>query len=156
MSRIVLAIGRVWAVCAWGSWIIVPHRGHLSALTSAILLLPAYLLVSIERGRAEGTRAFVALSVLMLLAVGLQVVPGRFDLVWLYLVVPPIVGLLIGLFRWRTGCRRAARPSFPECAKCGYNLTGNESGTCPECGNPCDLQNLISKESRPDKHRQQE
>jgi hypothetical protein len=23
------------------------------------------------------------------------------------------------------------------CAKCGYNLTGNESGVCPECGTPC-------------------
>ena len=22
----------------------------------------------------------------------------------------------------------------PQCPKCGYNLTGNESGTCPECG----------------------
>ena len=22
------------------------------------------------------------------------------------------------------------------CLKCGYNLTGNESGTCPECGKP--------------------
>ena len=23
------------------------------------------------------------------------------------------------------------------CEKCGYNLTGNISGTCPECGTPC-------------------
>jgi len=23
---------------------------------------------------------------------------------------------------------------FPECPACGYNLTGNVSGTCPECG----------------------
>jgi len=22
------------------------------------------------------------------------------------------------------------------CLKCGYNLTGNTSGTCPECGTP--------------------
>ncbi len=22
------------------------------------------------------------------------------------------------------------------CRKCGYNLTGNESGICPECGEP--------------------
>jgi len=24
------------------------------------------------------------------------------------------------------------------CQKCGYNLTGNESGKCPECGKPCE------------------
>ena len=23
------------------------------------------------------------------------------------------------------------------CPKCGYNLTGNTSGVCPECGTPC-------------------
>jgi hypothetical protein len=23
------------------------------------------------------------------------------------------------------------------CVTCGYNLTGNESGRCPECGSPC-------------------
>ena len=25
---------------------------------------------------------------------------------------------------------------FPTCVKCSYNLTGNLSGTCPECGKP--------------------
>jgi predicted amidophosphoribosyltransferase len=25
---------------------------------------------------------------------------------------------------------------FPQCQTCGYNLTGNESGICPECGEP--------------------
>lgn len=32
---------------------------------------------------------------------------------------------------------RNTRPSSPDmCRKCGYNLTGNVSRTCPECGNP--------------------
>jgi hypothetical protein len=36
----------------------------------------------------------------------------------------------------------ALRVSCPEddgisCRTCGYNLTGNVSGICPECGNPC-------------------
>ncbi len=26
------------------------------------------------------------------------------------------------------------------CQKCGYNLTGNTSGKCPECGTACDVQ----------------
>ena len=38
----------------------------------------------------------------------------------------------------KCGCRfrgpPAMTPNFDECAKCGYNLTGNVSGRCPECG----------------------
>ena len=26
----------------------------------------------------------------------------------------------------------------PECPRCGYDLTGNISGICPECGTPID------------------
>lgn len=33
--------------------------------------------------------------------------------------------------RWREDAKRNAPPS---CAACGYNLTGNISGVCPECG----------------------
>jgi hypothetical protein len=32
--------------------------------------------------------------------------------------------------------RKATRPQVPTCARCAYNLTGNESGVCPECGTP--------------------
>ncbi|MCH7727176.1 MAG: hypothetical protein IH991_11960 [Planctomycetes bacterium] len=40
----------------------------------------------------------------------------------------PTVAFIRGpLRRWRR--RRKGL-----CAKCGYNLTGNESGSCPECG----------------------
>lgn len=39
------------------------------------------------------------------------------------------IGLLILLFR-----KRVPRAAFPECRQCGYNLTGNASGICPECG----------------------
>ena len=28
------------------------------------------------------------------------------------------------------------RRGFPTCGKCGYNLTGNVSGICSECGSP--------------------
>ena len=30
--------------------------------------------------------------------------------------------------------RRRLRHKHGHCSKCGYNLTGNVSGTCPECG----------------------
>ena len=29
---------------------------------------------------------------------------------------------------------RRRRPRPGRCAECGYDLTGNESGVCPECG----------------------
>ena len=32
---------------------------------------------------------------------------------------------------WYRGRRRFTPPN---CTKCGYDLTGNESGVCPECG----------------------
>ncbi|HEY8668694.1 MAG TPA: hypothetical protein VIL86_18750 [Tepidisphaeraceae bacterium] len=38
--------------------------------------------------------------------------------------------LLIALAKWER------KPEHPECAYCGYDLTGNVSGTCPECGKP--------------------
>ncbi len=35
---------------------------------------------------------------------------------------------------WRALRRKARRRSCGLCAACGYNLTGNTSGACPECG----------------------
>ena len=32
--------------------------------------------------------------------------------------------------------RRRNQPEHPACHTCGYSLTGNTSGTCPECGSP--------------------
>ena len=34
------------------------------------------------------------------------------------------------------GLRRERRGSLGVCHHCGYNLTGNTSGVCPECGTP--------------------
>ena len=42
----------------------------------------------------------------------------------------PIVALIKSSLRWR----RMRRCQRGLCVKCGYNLTGNESGVCPECG----------------------
>ena len=53
-----------------------------------------------------------------------------------YLVAVSMV-LPITWFRsWRRRCRIAARARAGRCARCGYDLTGNVSGVCPECGTP--------------------
>ena len=48
-----------------------------------------------------------------------------------FLAIFPIHWFLTG--PWRTYCRR--RKGL--CVNCAYNLTGNTSGTCPECGMHC-------------------
>jgi hypothetical protein len=49
----------------------------------------------------------------------------------------PLVALLLvicGCSYWRN-----RRPEKNACVDCGYDLTGNESGVCPECGAPTDV-----------------
>lgn len=50
---------------------------------------------------------------------------------------PPLLSWTAVALGWRPwGVRppRAASGSVRACTTCGYNLTGNESGVCPECG----------------------
>ena len=42
-----------------------------------------------------------------------------------------LVGVLVVVSWWR---ERRNKPRHGHCRKCGYNLTGNVSGVCPECG----------------------
>lgn len=50
------------------------------------------------------------------------------------LIVPLALGGAWGVSRGR--CRRAARMASGHCVKCGYDLRGDVSGRCPECGEP--------------------
>jgi len=47
---------------------------------------------------------------------------------WGYIMIPISLMLMYYYPRW------SESPSEPTCRKCGYNLTGNLSGICPECG----------------------
>jgi len=56
--------------------------------------------------------------------------------VWMALV---LLILLIPLWQCRHSLQRSMREylnanGIPLCVDCGYNLTGNVSGVCPECG----------------------
>jgi hypothetical protein len=49
-------------------------------------------------------------------------------------VLPLWMPFLIGLFFTRWICRREQSHPLGYCEGCDYNLTGNTSGICPECG----------------------
>ena len=42
--------------------------------------------------------------------------------------------LVIGLWLWRRQENAHIQQDSGQCDRCGYSLTGNESGVCPECG----------------------
>jgi hypothetical protein len=49
-------------------------------------------------------------------------------------ILPVLVCLAVyGLLLFTFGQNRPSNGE-PRCRKCGYNLTGNVSGVCPECG----------------------
>jgi hypothetical protein len=64
--------------------------------------------------------------------------PNLPGLVYSCLIVPDWTLALAALIlpgMW-LATRRAGAPSTGLCSSCGYNLTGNTSGICPECGRP--------------------
>jgi len=54
---------------------------------------------------------------------------------WVVLIVLAAVSAVYPLLAFYRGpWRRRRRRKRGQCLACGYNLTGNKSGTCPECG----------------------
>jgi hypothetical protein len=49
-------------------------------------------------------------------------------------VIPTVLTILFGFAAWSLGRRLNRRSEPGHCLRCGYDLTGNVSGICPECG----------------------
>ncbi len=58
-------------------------------------------------------------------------VGAPYTLAWT-LLVAAVCGVAFGIVSLREALRKKIPPGC--CQHCGYNLTGNVSGTCPECG----------------------
>lgn len=60
---------------------------------------------------------------------GKELYAGELILLWIGSAMACVV-----LSRLLYGRSARPTPNFPQCSLCGYNLTGNVSGICPECG----------------------
>jgi predicted amidophosphoribosyltransferase len=75
--------------------------------------------------------------------------PFRFtsvDLCFLGLILPSAILPTVVLYRLARSLVSA--PHDGHCSGCGYNLTGNTSGVCPECGAPV-TKEVAEKSPRP-------
>ena len=50
------------------------------------------------------------------------------------LALSPLAPAALVASRFASVVRRNLRSAGGQCARCGYDLTGNVSGVCPECG----------------------
>lgn len=134
-----------------------PHRGafgaaslarqtayHLGFVLFAVLLIR---LPSSGRGRSQAQRlamavtlAEVAVVSLFLASMGIgfkfawsPLRDGWRDAGWLGVIAVLIAAAVLIAFPQPPPPPRSA-DGRPACAGCGYDLTGNESGVCPECG----------------------
>jgi hypothetical protein len=98
-----------------------------------VLLAGALALLIGWSARAEtgsGLAGVVAAFSILLLALMGWLCKLAFD--WLVPPVPPGIDL----------------DQLPICHTCGYELTGNVSGVCPECGTPVESKNLPAENRR--------
>jgi hypothetical protein len=90
---------------------------------------------------------FIALGV-MLFVGGVGALVGGASQMWSFLPLENQAAVQLGTILSSLGAgfvvlgtlafpKRDRHNSPPTCSNCGYNLTGNVSGVCPECGTPC-------------------
>lgn len=92
--------------------------------------------VSITRCVVEGLAAGFAVLMIVSLALGIGTRLGNRYLSTSQVLGLVVAALLIGVLAGVRRHRILARTPRPHghCPKCGYDLTGNTSGVCTECG----------------------
>ena len=64
--------------------------------------------------------------------VGLSSRDGDWSVLCIFLTV--VLATIALVLHWWNEFLATYRLEYPKCRECGYNLTGNVSGVCPECG----------------------
>lgn len=140
IRHIVFGIGCLWAVFVWRSYVSTSHCGYngdaLAALACATEIAPAYLLVAIRRSRGYRMRAFVATAFALLVLKAFRWFPRWIDFRTVYLVAPIGAALIMELGIRVVHLSRRSVGDHLRCPVCSYDLHGNVSGICPECGTP--------------------
>ncbi len=128
------------AVVRWNRWGrgLDLARGDLGLLllTGAGVALAVVVTPVARRHRRGLGHAAAAASLVGCVLASLSVLPGRTfrPVTSMRPSIAPVALLLIGLTVAVWPGRR--RPDPGRCRRCGYDLTGNASGVCPECGTP--------------------
>ena len=128
--------GAVWGV----SWGLVGTElegaGDWRSISAAIgavggLLISPLFLVTLMWRPLGKSFALITIPTAVALHIGVTFDIGLFVVLALCL---PVLMALIARIRF-PDTRSSPNPSV--CSSCGYNLTGNTSGKCPECGAAC-------------------
>lgn len=152
-----LATGAVIGPIAWFSMLGKPAVPALISIdllcgitigvfTSAFVAWIAFLLIMCQRTRSTWPRRFLlAFGFAFAMFLGVSIVQILFDvrpiswenwrpLIWMF--VQAAVGLTCA---FAVGFRCGTLPPLSGCCwKCDYDLSGNTSGVCPECGTKVD------------------
>jgi hypothetical protein len=127
-----------------GSYLLVATGRSECLVLSWVYLYGARIAAWWIVGRAgaglAGRRLFgwIAAGTMLNVLFDVAVVGGVFINAALAAAAVFVIGCVIAVLEL-SGRRDALRARFtadPTCATCGYNLTGNLSGICPECGTP--------------------
>jgi len=125
--------------------------GDLSAFERAARTARSYAFPTVAALSALGCATAVALGAWRRTAVDIALVAAALCglILWsapyawarsilgvdIWTIPPSLLALALVLAAWFRWPPRRRLP-WPACASCGYNLTGNTSGVCPECGRP--------------------
>lgn len=133
----------VWPTLILGGMAFLCTRGSDGSLGGAVLGFAAagvIYWIGLARGRRIPLRQLAAHLFLFELAVvaGMAIRPGLEEMAsMLYLFIPVFVLLMVvggGVVSFVRWLRTPRSSPADDCPACGYNLTGNISGVCPECG----------------------
>lgn len=132
-----------------------PRRGVIAAVTNGVRVMcgAAYLAwiavlirfgASRRRPRVQRLGMAITLVELAVVAIFLSWFGPRYWsqrargglLVDMARVTPVVGATSVAIMIVTLKSHRAGRDDRPSCDQCGYDLTGNQSGICPECGTP--------------------